>query len=232
MNSIANSRMTQPCVAEPAAHRDTNSSISQRIMKRTLDLCIAIPLLLMCAPAFLVIGCGIRVDSRGPALFRQKRVGLLGKRFELLKFRTMYLGSDEVHRAYVREWMHAGQDARQFNGEFKLADDVRITRIGRILRKYSLDEFPQLLNVVLGDMSLVGPRPALPYEVADYEPWQRERLGVPPGITGLWQVSGRNQLTFDEMVALDIEYARTASVWTDLRILLRTIPVVLRGTGN
>lgn len=203
-----------------------------RFAKRSLDLILSCLLLLLCAPAFLVIMICIRLDSCGPALFRQKRIGLLGREFEFLKFRTMFVGADDVHRAYVREWMHAGERARQPNGEFKLSRDQRITRVGRFLRRYSIDELPQLLNVLRGEMSLVGPRPALGYEVADYEPWQRDRLCVPPGITGLWQVSGRNRLSFEEMVKLDIRYARNCSLWLDFHILLRTLPTVLRGTGH
>ena len=206
--------------------------MNQPLAKRCLDLLLSSLLLLLCAPAFLVVVICIRLDSHGPAFFRQKRVGLAGKEFELFKFRTMLDCRDEVHREYVREWMHSGEGARQRNGEFKLAEDQRITSIGRLLRRYSIDELPQLINVLCGEMSLVGPRPALAYEVADYEPWQRERLGVRPGITGLWQVSGRNQLSFHEMVVLDIQYVQLGSFWNDLYILLRTIPTVLRGTGH
>ena len=234
MSSIARREQTEDAahVAKQDVERDAALSVRQRVAKRVLDLCLAVPLLVLCAPFFILLAICIRVDSRGPFLFRQKRVGLLGREFELLKFRTMQVGSDAVHRAYVREWMHAGEDARQRNGEFKLADDARITRVGRVLRQYSLDELPQLINVVLGDMSLVGPRPALPYEVEDYVTWQRERLRVPPGITGLWQVSGRNRLSFQEMMMMDITYVKTQSPLRDLSILLRTLPVVLRGTGN
>jgi lipopolysaccharide/colanic/teichoic acid biosynthesis glycosyltransferase len=204
----------------------------QSLVKRILDLAIAVPLLLVSLPLFAVIALWIRRTSSGPAWFHQQRIGYLGRPFTLLKFRTMSSGDDAVHRAYVRQWMHEGKHAQQPHGYFKLADDPRITRVGRFLRRYSLDELPQLINVVRGEMSLVGPRPALPYEVADYEPWQRERLQVRPGLTGLWQVSGRNRLSFDRMVKLDVLYIRTQSTFGDLSILMKTASVVLQGTGH
>jgi lipopolysaccharide/colanic/teichoic acid biosynthesis glycosyltransferase len=144
----------------------------------------------------------------------------------------MISGSDDAHREYTQQWICEGEGARQQNGAFKLEHDSRVTRPGCFLRKYSFDELPQLLNVLRGDMSLVGPRPAMAYEVAEYAPWQRERLNAPPGISGLWQVSGRNQLSFARMVELDLEYIRNWSLMNDIRILFRTIPVVLFGTGH
>jgi lipopolysaccharide/colanic/teichoic acid biosynthesis glycosyltransferase len=204
----------------------------QLALKRSLDLAVAFSLLLLTAPAWIVVSICIRATSPGPALFRQVRIGRHGKEFVLFKFRTMILGSDDIHREYTRQWIQAGEGARQQNGEFKIADDERITPIGRFLRKYSLDELPQLLNVVRGEMSMVGPRPALSYEVQNYAPSQLERFVTLPGITGLWQVSGRNQLSFERMLELDLEYIHAWSIKHDLAILLRTIPIVLRGTGH
>jgi lipopolysaccharide/colanic/teichoic acid biosynthesis glycosyltransferase len=150
----------------------------------------------------------------------------------MFKFRSMVSVDDDPHREYTQIWIQEGERARQPNGDFKICQDGRITDVGRFLRKYSLDELPQLLNVLKGEMSFVGPRSAMSYEVAAYEPWHRQRLLAQPGITGLWQVSGRNRLSFERMVELDIEYVRTWSLLRDIRILLRTIPVVLLGTGH
>ena len=207
-------------------------SRTQLLEKRTLDLLIAMPLLGICAVPAIVICLYIRLTSAGPAIFQQLRVGIRGRRFVLFKFRTMFLGDDAPHRKYIRTWIHSGEQARQEDGFFKLSDNARLTRAGRFLRKYSLDELPQLLNVLRGEMSLVGPRPAMDYEIAEYQPWQCARLNVPPGITGLWQVSGRNQLSFERMIELDLEYIQNWSLRRDLKILLHTVPVVLFGTGH
>jgi lipopolysaccharide/colanic/teichoic acid biosynthesis glycosyltransferase len=204
----------------------------EHLAKRALDILVASTLLLLTAPIWIVACLCIRLTSPGPVLFRQPRVGRHGKEFLLFKFRSMIIGSDTAHREYTRQWIRSGEQARQENGEFKIADDQRITPAGRWLRKYSLDELPQLLNVLRGEMSMVGPRPPLAYEVENYTPSQLERLTVLPGITGLWQVSGRNRLSFDRMVHLDLEYIRTWSPARDVAILLRTIPVVLRGSGH
>lgn len=205
----------------------------QSLLKRGLDLTIALPSLIAVSPLLAILGLWIRRSSEGPALFRQRRIDYRGRVFTMLKFRTMSLSGDEaLHRAYVRRWIHDGERAQQPDGSFKIADDPRITRVGGFLRRYSLDELPQLINVVRGEMSLVGPRPALAYEVEEYEPWQRERLRVRPGLTGLWQVSGRNRLSFERMVKLDVLYIRTRSFFGDLGILLKTASIVLRGTGH
>jgi lipopolysaccharide/colanic/teichoic acid biosynthesis glycosyltransferase len=204
----------------------------QLLLKRALDLLLGIPLLALCAPLWIVCTIWIRATSPGPALFQQTRVGHRGHEFVLHKFRSMVLCSEHDHREFTRQWIRDGESARQQNGSFKLEHDSRITQAGGFLRKYSLDELPQLLNVLLGEMSLVGPRPAMAYEVAEYAPWQRDRLSAPPGITGLWQVSGRNQLSFARMVELDLEYIRSWTVMNDIRILFRTIPAVLFGTGH
>ena len=157
-----------------------------------------------------------------------------GRVFLFIKFRTMHAGSDDaIHRSY-QEKLIAGRTAETNLGDadnpvFKLANDPRITRTGRVLRRLSLDEMPQLLNVLRGDMSVVGPRPPIPYEVENYEIWHRKRLDMKPGITGLWQVSGRNRLSFDEMVRLDLFYIENWSLWLDAKIILKTLPVMLRG---
>jgi len=197
---------------------------------RALDLVVATAALILLAPMLLVIAIWIRLDSRGPALFRQQRRGRGMQTFVVNKFRTMHTNSaNDEHVAYVQSLI-AG-DAERKQKLFKLVADQRVTPAGRILRKTSLDELPQLINVVLGKMSLVGPRPCLDYELVKYPPHAFGRFAVKPGITGLWQVSGRSQLSFDEMIALDLEYARQQSFWLNVRILLRTLPVVLLGRG-
>jgi lipopolysaccharide/colanic/teichoic acid biosynthesis glycosyltransferase len=197
---------------------------------RALDLAIASSLLVLLAPLLLVIALVIRLDSRGPALFRQRRLGRDLRPFVVNKFRTMHVDMrDDEHRAFVQRLI-AG-DAERHRELFKLAGDQRVTRAGRFLRKSSLDELPQLLNVVLGQMSLVGPRPPLDYEVEKYPAHAFGRFAVQPGITGWWQVCGRSQLSFDEMIALDLEYAARRSLWFNVRILARTLPVVLLGRG-
>jgi lipopolysaccharide/colanic/teichoic acid biosynthesis glycosyltransferase len=197
---------------------------------RALDLAIASSLLVLLAPLLLVIALVIRLDSRGPALFRQRRLGRDLRPFVVNKFRTMHVDMrDDEHRAFVQRLI-AG-DAERHRELFKLAGDQRVTRAGRFLRKSSLDELPQLLNVVLGQMSLVGPRPPLDYEVEKYPAHAFGRFAVQPGITGWWQVCGRSQLSFDEMIALDLEYAAQRSLWFNVRILARTLPVVLLGRG-
>jgi lipopolysaccharide/colanic/teichoic acid biosynthesis glycosyltransferase len=197
---------------------------------RALDLAIASSLLVLLAPLLLLIALVIRLDSRGPALFRQRRLGRDLRPFVVNKFRTMHVDMrDDEHRAFVQRLI-AG-DAERHRELFKLAGDQRVTRAGRFLRRSSLDELPQLLNVVLGQMSLVGPRPPLDYEVEKYPAHAFGRFAVRPGITGWWQVCGRSQLSFDEMIALDLEYAARRSLWFNVRILARTLPVVLLGRG-
>jgi len=209
-----------------------------RVVKRTIDVLGSILALVICSPVFLSIGVAIKLTSKGPILFRQQRVGQYGTPFTFLKFRSMYVNSDdENHREYVTQLIAGTAERRPSNGRngtdkgvYKLTDDERITRVGSLLRRSSLDELPQLFNVLKGEMSLVGPRPALPYEVAAYDLWHRSRLlQAKPGITGLWQISGRNRVTFDEMVRLDLAYARTWSPWLDIKILLRTPRAVVEG---
>jgi lipopolysaccharide/colanic/teichoic acid biosynthesis glycosyltransferase len=203
--------------------------------KRGVDLAGSTMLLLLLSPLFGVLAALIRLTSPGPVLFRQLRVGHMGRPFTMLKFRTMHAGADHaVHQQYMTEFIRAGAPAAEAAGEkvFKIVNDARITRIGRLLRRTSLDELPQLWNVFRGDMSLVGPRPPLRYELEQYRPWHWRRvLEGKPGLTGLWQVTGRSRTTFDEMVRLDVRYARTRSFWTDIKILLATPRAAVTGKG-
>jgi lipopolysaccharide/colanic/teichoic acid biosynthesis glycosyltransferase len=194
--------------------------------------------LLLIAPLFLAIAALVKLSSKGPVFFRQQRIGQHGMPFTFLKFRTMYVNNDAAaHKEYVKKLI-AGNAQAHSNGNgngtgvYKMTRDPRITRIGSFLRRTSLDELPQLINVLKGEMSLVGPRPPIQYEVDEYDIWHRGRLmEAKPGITGLWQVSGRSRVKFDEMVRLDIRYARTWSIWLDIKILLRTPRAVLLGDG-
>jgi lipopolysaccharide/colanic/teichoic acid biosynthesis glycosyltransferase len=200
---------------------------------RALELALSVSLLLLLLPALLLIALAVRLDSRGPALFRQQRVGRDLKPFIVNKFRTMHrdVGHD-AHRAFVLGLIEGKHPEPSDNGpRFKLAGDERVTRVGRLLRRSSLDELPQLWNVVRGEMSLVGPRPSIPYEVEHYPPHWSARFAVKPGLTGLWQVSGRSELTLEQMAALDTEYVRRRSLWLNLSILARTVPVVLSTRG-
>ena len=193
-------------------------------LKRAIDMTLSALALLFLSPFILLVALLIRLDSPGPALFRQTRVGRDGQTFTLYKFRSM---RREAEQELIRI-----RDLNEAQGLiFKIRDDPRCTRMGRFLRRLSLDELPQLYNVLRGEMSLVGPRPALPQEVEQYRDWHNKRLSVPPGITGLWQVMGRSDLSFDEMVMLDLFYIENWSLWLDLKILLQTIPTVLLGRG-
>lgn len=192
--------------------------------KRALDVVVSVVALIVLSPIFLLIALLIMLDSPGPAIFAQTRIGRDGRPFLLYKFRTM-LDHAERHLTEMPEYLSRAEPI------FKLKDDPRITRAGRALRRLSLDELPQLLNVLKGDMSVVGPRPPLPGEVAEYAPRHMRRLEVIPGMTGLWQISGRSDLPFEQWVDLDLEYIDHRSLWLDLRIMLRTIPVVLSGEG-
>jgi exopolysaccharide biosynthesis polyprenyl glycosylphosphotransferase len=204
-----------------------------RLVKRASDVVVASLALLVLSPVWVLIALLIKLDSRGAVIYRQERVGMDGRVFLFLKFRTMRAGSDDrEHREFQRRYIEGRPETNLGDAErpvFKLASDPRVTRVGRVLRRLSLDELPQLLNVLRGDMSVVGPRPPIPYEVEAYELWHRKRLDMKPGLTGLWQVSGRNRLAFDEMVRLDLFYIENWSLWLDLRIILKTLPVVLRG---
>ena len=203
--------------------------------KRAMDLALGGALLVLTSPAWLALAIAIKATTPGPILFRQQRIGLNGVPFTMLKFRSMQHGAPEhVHERFVASMISALPAIAPPRSIHKLQNDLRITRVGRWMRRMSLDELPQLINVLRGEMSLVGPRPPLAYEVAKYEPWQHERLAVRPGITGLWQVSGRNHLTYFEMCEIDVRYVRGWSFSTDLRILLRTpwAVVVERGGAS
>lgn len=205
-------------------------------LKRAMDIMGSTLALILAAPIFLVIAVVVKATSKGPVFFRQQRIGQYGEPFVFLKFRSMEDGNDAgIHKEYVRRLI-AGNAERKSNGNgegvFKLTQDPRITRVGAFLRKTSLDELPQFINVLNGDMSLVGPRPPIPYELETYDFWHRRRLlEAKPGITGLWQVSGRSRVTFDEMVRLDLRYASAWSPWMDIKILLRTPRAVVLGEG-
>jgi exopolysaccharide biosynthesis polyprenyl glycosylphosphotransferase len=210
----------------------------QLVVKRAVDLVGATVALLIASPVMALVALAIKLDTPGPVLFGQERIGTGGRRFRVWKFRTMADGvSDAAHRELVLN-MLAGNDlasaATDCAGRkvYKLVKDERVTRFGRLLRRTSLDELPQLFNVLLGQMSLVGPRPPLPYEFEAYDHWQFDRLRVLPGITGLWQVSGRNLLTYRQMCELDVQYVRCWSLWLDLKLILKTIPVVLFNSGR
>ena len=200
--------------------------------KRALDITGSLALLALFSPAMLAAYIAVKLSSPGPVLFRQERVGRRGDPFTMLKFRSMRTDAGHaIHKDYVTWFITSSDKQPRADGEvFKLTADPRITRVGHWLRKTSLDELPQFLNVLRGDMSLVGPRPPLPFEVDKYQPWHRRRvLDAKPGITGMWQVKGRSRTTFDEMVRMDLEYARTRSLWTDIRILAATPRAMVKG---
>ncbi len=213
-----------------------NASSAHRLIKRLIDVVGSLLALVLLSPLFAVIAIAIRLTSKGPILFRQDRVGQYGQHFSFLKFRSMYFQNDaRIHRDYVRRLISGKavtKGEEKSAAVYKLKNDPRITAVGRFLRKTSLDELPQFLNVLKGEMSMVGPRPPIPYEVEVYEIWHRRRfLEAKPGITGLWQVEGRSRTKFDEMVRLDLRYVKTWSPWLDIKILLRTPAAVLKGNG-
>ena len=206
-------------------------------VKRSMDIVGSAAALVLLSPIFGAVALAIKMSSKGPVLFKQERLGQYGKKFTVLKFRSMYTDCDAtIHEEYVSQFIAGRVDgAASSNGEkpvFKIREDPRVTTVGKFLRKTSLDEFPQFWNVLLGNMSLVGPRPPVPYEYKAYELWHRRRvLEIKPGITGLWQVEGRSRIRFDEMVRLDLKYARGWSIWLDVKILLQTPGAVLMGEG-
>ncbi len=208
------------------------------IVKRAMDIAGSLVALIVFLPVFLAIALAIKLSSKGPVIFRQERVGQFGKTFICLKFRSMDCNSDpSIHQEYVSHFIAGEADAKSIQTAespvYKLTEDTRITLLGRFLRKSSLDELPQFWNVLGGEMSLVGPRPPIPYELKSYEIWHRRRvLEAKPGLTGLWQVTGRSKTRFDDMVRLDLRYARSRSLWVDIKILLRTPMAVLLGIGG
>ena len=225
-----------PTLYPDLSQREDSRKLS-RILKRTMDIMGSALALVVFLPAFLAIAFAVKATSKGPVFFRQRRIGRHGKSFVFLKFRSMQVNNDAaIHKEYVQKLIAGKADkqpsAENGEGVYKLTQDPRITRVGAFLRKTSLDELPQFINVLKGEMSLVGPRPPVPYEVEAYDIWHRRRLlEAKPGITGLWQVSGRSRVKFDDMVRLDLRYARTWSPWTDVKILWRTPGAVVLGNG-
>lgn len=209
----------------------TASGPVQEAMKRAMDIALALAVIIIAAPLLLLLWCLVRFTSAGPALFRQERLGRDMRPFTMLKLRTMYVGNDDrVHRDYVTGMLVTEQAVGAGNGAlFKLVDDPRVTPLGAWLRRSSLDELPQLINVLRGEMSLVGPRPVLPWEAQVFGEAYRQRFAVKPGITGLWQVSGRSRLSMRRALELDVEYALRRSLVLDLTILARTVPALFRG---
>jgi lipopolysaccharide/colanic/teichoic acid biosynthesis glycosyltransferase len=234
----ADRRPTNPTLYPDLNERNETKKVYHRT-KRAMDILGSLAALTLLSPVFLIIALAVKLTSRGPILFRQRRIGQHGRSFTFLKFRSMYVGNDaSIHREYVKQLI-AGKAEKQSShgtgngdGVYKLTKDPRITRVGAFLRKTSLDEIPQFLNVLRGEMSLVGPRPPVPYEVESYDFWHRRRvLEAKPGITGLWQVKGRSRVKFDDMVRLDLQYARTWSPWLDVKILLQTPGAMVIGEG-
>ena len=224
--------MTTGALTQSLVHPDKTYLLGKRI----LDIAFTLLLLPFLCCVFIIIVLLIRLDSPGPIFFRQKRVGLHGVEFEMFKFRSMYHNCDDViHRRAIERYMAgltlhtAGESS---DATYKLHDDPRITRIGRLLRKMSLDELPQFMNVLRGDMTLVGPRPALPYEVERYSSHNLLRLSGKPGLTGPWQVYGRSKVPFSAMVEMDITYLQQQSIWQDLKLIALTVPVMLVGAGG
>jgi lipopolysaccharide/colanic/teichoic acid biosynthesis glycosyltransferase len=227
-------------VADPKLYSDLERQIPRKraslAVKRVMDIIGSAILLVLLAPILAMIALAIKLSSKGPVLFEQERMGQLAARFKCLKFRTMYTNCDaKIHQAYVQQFIAgivAEQQGQSPEPIYKITNDPRITTFGRFLRKTSLDELPQLWNVLRGEMSLVGPRPPVPYEFEIYEHWHRRRVfEVMPGITGLWQVSGRSSTQFDDMVRLDLRYSQSWSLWLDIKILLATPGAVFSGTG-
>jgi lipopolysaccharide/colanic/teichoic acid biosynthesis glycosyltransferase len=229
-------RPSNPTLYPDLASRDNAKKVFC-VIKRIMDIVGSVLALFLFAPILLTIAIAVKLTSEGPVFFRQKRVGQYGEQFVFLKFRSMHVNNDaSVHKAFVEQLIAGKAQSQPGNGNgdgvYKLTKDSRITPIGGFLRRTSLDEVPQFINVLKGEMSLVGPRPAIAYEVEAYDIWHRRRvLEAKPGITGLWQVNGRSRIKFDDMVRLDLRYAKTWSPWMDLKILLRTPVAVVFGDG-
>ena len=203
--------------------------------KRILDLVFTILILIPLFIVIAIIAVLIRIDSKGPIFFRQKRIGMNGVEFDLFKLRSMYVDSDDsLHRESIKKYMNGAALNGKENSDnlYKLVDDLRVTRVGQFIRKYSIDELPQFINVLRGEMTLVGPRPPLPYEVEEYGPHEWIRLFGKPGLTGTWQVYGRSRVPFQEMVEMDIEYLGHQSILLDLKLIALTLPVMLQGRGG
>jgi len=236
-NKLLNEERSQPNLFPLDLDDSVKPRKFQDVLKRCIDIIGAIVGLLLFSPLMLVTAIAIKADSPGPIIFKQLRIGRKGNRFSFYKFRSMYFnGDDHLHREYVTNLIKG--DLKEINqGDeeaplYKIKSDPRVTPVGKIIRKTSIDELPQFFNVLKGEMSLVGPRPPLPYEVEKYETWHLRRiLEVKPGITGLWQVEGRSTTSFDDMVRLDVRYARNWSLWLDAKILLKTVRAVIHSKG-
>lgn len=204
-------------------------------VKRILDIIFTLLILIPFVVVIVIFAVLIRIDSKGPVFFRQKRVGRNGVEFYMLKLRSMYVDSDDsVHRESIKLYMNGAalNENVDADNQYKLADDPRVTKVGRFIRKTSIDELPQFINVLRGEMTLVGPRPPLPYEVEEYGPREWIRLSGRPGLTGTWQVYGRSRVPFKKMVEMDIEYLRQQSLLEDLKLIALTLPVMLKGRGG
>ncbi len=209
---------------------EAEATDSYSVVKRCFDFTVAFVLVVLSFPLLLVLAICVKLSSKGPVFFVQERVGKGGKPFKFYKFRSMAHGNDtSIHEAYMQKLIRGEVEANGADDkpQFKIENDPRITEFGHFIRKTSLDELPQLINVLNGTMSLVGPRPPIPYEVQAYKSWHLQRLSVKPGVTGLWQVSGRSSIAFDEMVQLDLEYIEKKNLLLDMKILLQTIPAAL-----
>jgi lipopolysaccharide/colanic/teichoic acid biosynthesis glycosyltransferase len=224
---------SMPSAVIEAERRRAPQQTLRNGLKRALDVVGSTILLIALAPIFAILSAIVKLTSKGPVFFPQERVGADGRPFKMVKFRTMHANADpSIHQRYVEEFIRSSSAARTGEQIFKIVNDPRVTPVGHFLRRSSLDELPQFWNVLKGEMSLVGPRPPLPYEVARYKSWHKRRLlEAKPGITGAWQVNGRSRTTFEEMVRLDLRYARSHSVWTDLKIIAATPKAMISGKG-
>lgn len=216
-------------LVEAAQRKSTARKTAQRAVKRLVDLIMCLVLLPILAPILVAIAIAVRLDSPGPALFRQLRVGRGGKLFVPLKFRSMLADTDELHHREAIRRLAQGEPVAVIDGKpaFKPADDPRVTRIGKSLRATGLDELPQLFNIIKGEMSLVGPRPAIPYELEHYKDWYYGRFTVRPGVTGLWQVKREETHDMDDVIHKDLEYVERFSLWLDIKIIAETVPRIL-----
>jgi lipopolysaccharide/colanic/teichoic acid biosynthesis glycosyltransferase len=216
----------------PSHEATRRMTIPREFGKRALDVAISVLAIVVLAPVFMVVWIAIHLDSPGPAVFRQRRIGRHEKPFNCFKFRTLRHNADEnVHREAIRRAWAKEPLSNDPAAPYKLTDDPRVTRVGRWLRRTSLDELPQLLNVLRGEMSIVGPRPAIPYELEHFLDWHHKRHTVKPGITGICQVRGRGRVSPEVMLDMDVEYAMNWTLWTDLKLIALTFPAVLRGRG-
>jgi len=222
-------------VLSPPTQKTLRVDKGYLIVKRILDLVFSILILIPLFIVIAIIAVLIRIDSKGPIFFRQKRIGMNGVEFDLFKLRSMYVDSDDsVHRESIKQYMNGAALNGKENSDnlYKLVDDPRVTRVGQLIRKYSIDELPQFINVLRGEMTLVGPRPPLPYEVEEYGAHEWIRLFGKAGLTGTWQVYGRSRVPFQEMVDMDIEYLGHQSILLDLKLIALTLPVMLQGRGG